>query len=128
MKEIKKETIIYQALDGKEFIDKNECKKYEAKIFQNINLKYFDIDIPYCNEGIYSFTAYKVNSENEFNMFMSYLKYNYGNTYGIKKYAGNGWYLTEKSGNHWVEVFLLSKVVNDFTEMLGKIAELTLEF
>lgn len=128
MKEIKKETIIYQALDGKEFIDKNECKKYEAKIFQNINLKYFDIDIPYCNEGIYSFTAYKVNSENEFNMLMSYLKYNYGNTYGIRKYAGNGWYLTEKSGNHWVEVFLLSKVVNDFTEMLGRIAELTLKF
>lgn len=128
MKEIKKETTIYQALDGKEFIDKNECKKYEAEIFQDINLKYFDIDIPYWDEGICSFTAYKVNSENEFNMFMSYLKYNYGNIYGIEEYAGNGWYLTEKSENHWVEVFLLSKVVKDFTEMLGKIAELTLKF
>lgn len=128
MKEIKKETIVYQALDGKEFIDKNECKKYEAEIFQDINLKYFDIDIPYCDEGIYSFTAYKVNSENEFNMFMSYLKYNYGDIYGIEEYAGNGWYLTEKSENNWVEVFLLSKVVKDFTEMLGKIAELTLKF
>lgn len=128
MKEIKKETTIYQALDGKEFVDKNECKKYEAEIFQDINLKYFDIDIPYCDEGIYSFTAYKVNSENEFNMFMSYLKYNYGDIYGIEEYAGNGWYLTEKSENDWVEVFLLSKVVKDFTEMLGKIAELTLKF
>ena len=128
MKEIKKETIIYQALDGKEFIDKNECKKYEAEIFQDINLKYFDIDIPYCDEGIYSFTAYKVNSENEFNMFMSYLKYNYGDICGIEEYAGNGWYLTEKSENDWVEVFLLSKVIKDFTEMLGKIAELALKF
>ena len=29
MKTLIKETVIYQALDGKEFVDKNECAKYD---------------------------------------------------------------------------------------------------
>lgn len=127
MKEIKKETIIYQALDGKEFVDKNECAKYEADIYADINLKYFDLNIPYCDEGIYNFTAYKVNSENEFNMLMEFLKYHHTDIYGIEEYSGDGWYLAEKSENDWAELFLLSNVVKDFTDMLGRIAELTLK-
>lgn len=128
MKTLIKETVIYQALDGKEFVDKNECAKHEADIYADINLIYFDLDIPYCDEGIYSFTAYKVNSENEFNMLMEFLKYHHTDIYGIEEYAGDGWYLVEKSENDWAELFLLSNVVKDFTEMLGRIAELTLKF
>ena len=45
MKTLIKEAVIYQALDGKEFVDKNECAKHEADIYADINLIYFDLDI-----------------------------------------------------------------------------------
>lgn len=59
MKEIKKETIVYQACDGKEFVNKNDCMEYEAKVFKDINLKHFDINIPYGDDGLYSWIVYK---------------------------------------------------------------------
>ena len=76
----------------------------------------------------YTYVAYKINSENEFNMLMAYLTYNYGDIYGIEEYSGNGWYMVTKSENDWVEVYLLNDVVKDFTKMLAEIAENTLKF
>lgn len=128
MKEIKKETIVYQALDGKEFTNYSDCVKYEENAFKNINLKHFIVPIPYGDDGLYTHTAYKVNSENEFNMLMAYLSYNYVDIYGIEEYSGNGWYMVTTSEGDWVDVYLLSKVVEDFTHMLSEIAENTLKF
>lgn len=128
MKEIKKETIVYQALDGKEFTNYSDCVKYEENAFKNINLKHFIVPIPYGDDGLYTHTAYKVNSENEFNMLMAYLSYNYCDIYGIEEYSGNGWYMVTTSEGDWVDVYLLSKVVEDFTHMLSEIAENTLKF
>lgn len=97
MKEIKKETIVYQAADGKEFVDRCDCMNYEAATFKDINLKHFIVPIPYGDDGLYTHIAYKVNSENEFNMLMTYLCYNYGDIYGIEEYSGNGWYMVTTS-------------------------------
>ena len=128
MKEIKKETIVYQALDGKEFTSYSDCMIYEANAFKDVNLQKFDVHIPYGDDGLYTYVAYKINSENEFNMLMAYLTYNYGDIYGIEEYSGNGWYMVTKSESDWVEVYLLNDVVKDFTKMLAEIAENTLKF
>lgn len=128
MKEIKKETIVYRACDGKEFVNKNDCMEYEAKAFKDINLKHFDIDIPYGDDGLYSWIVYKVNSENEFNMLYAYLDYNYDDIYGIDGYAGNGWYIVQESECAWADLRLMNDVVRDFAKMLADIAEKTLKF
>ena len=128
MKEIKKETIVYQALDGKEFTSHSDCMTYEASVFKDVNLQKFDVHIPYGDDGLYTYVAYKVNSENEFNMLMAYLRYNYGDIYGIEEYSGDGWYMATTSDGDWVDVYLLSQVVEDFTHMLSEIAENTLKF
>lgn len=88
----------------------------------------FDVQIPYGDDGLYTHVAYKITSENEFNMFMTYLKYNYSDIYGIEEYSGNGWYMTTTSDGDWADVYLLSKVVEDFTHMLSEIAKNTLKF
>ena len=128
MEKIKKETIVYQALDGKEFTNYSDCMVYEANTFKSINLKHFVVPIPYGDDGLYTHIAYRVNSENEFNMLMTYLRYNYGDIYGIEEYSGDGWYMVTTSDGDWVDVYLLSKVVEDFTHMLAEIAENTLKF
>lgn len=128
MKKIEKTTTIYQALDGKEFVSKSDCENYEAVKYRDINLWHFNFAVPYGDDGLYCWTAYKVNSENEFNMLMTYLRYNYGDIYGIEEYSGDGWYMATTSDGDWVDVYLLSKVVEDFTHMLSEIAENTLKF
>lgn len=126
MKEIKKETIIYQALDGKEFTRYSDCRIYEESAFKDINLKHFSINIPYGDE--YNWTAYNVNSENEFNMLYAYLDYNYGDIYGIEEYEGNGWYIVQEYEYEWADLRFMNNVVKDFTKMLAEIAENTLKF
>jgi hypothetical protein len=128
MKKIEKTTTIYQALDGKEFTNYSDCMVYEENTFKRINLKHFIVPIPYGDGGLYTHIAYKVNSENEFNMLMAYLRYNYGDIYGIEEYSGDGWYMATTSDGDWVDVYLLSQVVEDFTHMLSEIAENTLKF
>lgn len=81
MKKIEKTTTIYQALDGKEFVSKSDCENYEAVKYRDINLWHFNFAVPYGDDGLYCWTAYKVNSENEFNMLMAYLKYNNDDLY-----------------------------------------------
>ena len=129
MKKIEKTTTIYQALDGKEFVSKSDCENYEAEKYKDINLWHFDFAVPYGDDGLYYWTAYKVNSENEFDMLMAYLKYNNDDLYGIEKYAGAGWYAVQfHVDSVWADVKLLSQVVKDFTNMLANIAEKTMDF
>lgn len=91
MKEIT--STVYKAFDGKEFVSRSDCVEYEANAFKDVNLQKFDVQIPYGDDGLYTHVAYKITSENEFNMFMTYLKYNYSDIYGIEEYSGNGWYM-----------------------------------
>lgn len=129
MKTIEKTTTIYQAFDGKEFVDKIDCVNYEAEKYKDINLWHFDFAVPYGDDGLYCWTAYKVNSENEFNMLMAYLKYNNDDLYGIEKYAGAGWYAVQfHVDSTWADVKILSQVVKDFTNMLANLAEKTMDF
>lgn len=129
MKTIEKTTTIYQALDGKEFASKIDCANYEAEKYKDINLRHFDFDIPYGEDGPYFWTAYKVNSENEFNMLMTYLGYHYDDLYEIDKYAGAGWYAVQfQDDRTWAEVKILSQVVKAFTNMLAVLAEKTMDF
>lgn len=126
MKEIT--STVYKAFDGKEFVSRSDCVEYEANAFKDVNLQKFDVQIPYGDDGLYTHVAYKITSENEFNMFMTYLKYNYGDIYGIEEYSGNGWYMTTTSDGDWADVYLLSKVIEDFTHTLSEIAKNTLNF
>lgn len=129
MKTIEKTTTIYQAFDGKEFVDKIDCVNYEAEKYKDINLWHFDFAVPYVDDGLYYWTAYKVNSENEFDMLMAYLKYDNDDLYGIEKYAGAGWYAVQfHVDSIWADVKILSQVVKDFTNMLANIAEKTMDF
>lgn len=129
MKTIEKTTIIYQALDGKEFVNKIDCANYEAEKYKYINLWHFDFAVPHGDDGLFSWTAYKVNSENEFNMLMTYLSYNYDDLYGIDKYAGAGWYAVQfHIDSAWADIKILSQVVKDFTNMLANLAEKTMDF
>lgn len=129
MKEIKKETIIYQALDGKEFINKVDCANYEAEKYKDINIQHFDFNVPYGDDGLFFWTAYKVSSENEFDMLMTYLAYHYEDLYGIERYEGACWYAVQfQDGGAWTDVKILSQVVKDFTNMLAELAEKTMDF
>lgn len=129
MKTIEKTTTIYQAFDGKEFVSKSDCENYEAAKYRDINLWHFDFAVPYGDDDFYYWTAYKVNSENEFDMLMAYLKYNNDDLYGIEKYAGAGWYAVQfHVDSIWADVKILSQVVKDFTNMLANIAEKTMDF
>lgn len=127
MKEIT--STVYKAFDGKEFVNKIDCVNYEAEKWKDINLWNFDFAVPHGDDGLYCWTAYKVNSENEFNMLMAYLKYNNDDLYGIEKYAGAGWYAVQfHVDSMWADVKMLSQVVKDFTNMLANIAEKTMDF
>ena len=129
MKIIKKTTTIYQALDGKEFVSKSDCENYEAEKYKDINLWHFDFNIPYEDDVMYFWTAYKVNSKNEFNMLMTYLTYKYDDLYGIDKYSGAGWYVVQfLDGGAWADVKILSQVVKAFANMLAELAEKTMDF
>lgn len=129
MKKIEKTTTIYQALDGKEFVSKSDCENYEAEKYKDINLWHFKFNIPYGDDGLYYWVVYKVNSENEFEMLMTYLKYNNDELYGIDKYAGAGWYAVQNQEDGvWADVKILSQVVKDFTNMIAEIAEKTMDF
>lgn len=129
MKKIEKTTTIYQALDGKEFVSKSDCENYEAEKYKDINLWHFKVDVPYGDDGFYYWTAYKVNSENEFEMLITYLKYNNDDLYGIDKYAGAGWYAVQNQEDGvWADVKILSQVVKDFTNMIAELAEKTMDF
>lgn len=129
MKTIEKTTTIYQALDGKEFVNKIDCANYEAEKYKDINLLHFNFNVPYGDDGLFFWTAYKVNSENEFNMLMTYLSYHYDDLYGIERYAGACWYAIQfQDGGAWADVKILSQVVKDFTNMLAELAEKTMDF
>ena len=130
MKTIEKTTTIYQALDGKEFVSKSDCENYEEEKYKDINLWHFDFDVPYGDDGLFFWTAYKVNSENEFNMLMTYLTYKYDDLYGIiDKYAGAGWYAVQfQDGGAWADVKILSQVVKAFANMLAELVEKTMDF
>ena len=125
MKEIT--STVYKAFDGKEFTDKRECGQYEFNITKDLTLTTFNVNIPLADD-ICTYTACMVNNEMEFNMMFTHYYYKSDNNYGIKEYAGNGWYLIQLSDNGWVEIFKLSDIMAKFSNMLTEIAKKTMEF
>lgn len=127
MKTIEKTTTIYKAFDGKEFADKTECGEYEFNITKDLKLKTFEIDIP-LSDDLTTFTACMVNNEMEFDMMFTHYYYKSDNNYGIEEYEGVGWYLVQLSDNGWVEIFKLSDIVANFSNMLTYVAKKTMDF
>ena len=125
MKEIT--STVYKAFDGKEFTDKRECGQYEFNITKNLTLTTFNVNIPLADD-VCTYTACMVNNEMEFNMMFTHYYYKSDNNYGIKEYAGDGWYLIQLSDNGWVEIFKLSDIMERFSNMLAEIAKKTMEF
>lgn len=130
MKEIEKTCVMYQAFDGKEFTTQNECESYEESVASNIkvNLQNFDIEFP-MQDTWSSCRAYKVNSENEFNMLKTYILYNYPDTEeDYLDYEGNGWYVIQSGDSSYADLYKLSDIVNGWANTLKKIAEKTIDF
>ena len=74
MKTIEKICTIYQAFDGNEFTNYEECENYEAEKAKEVrvNLRNFDIQFPMQDNFGYC-RAYLVHSENEFEMLKAYI-------------------------------------------------------
>ena len=130
MKTIIKTCEAYQAFDGKEFATQNECENYEESVAKNVkvNLQNFEIEFPM--QDIWTTCrAYKVNSENEFNMLKAYILYTYMDTEeDYLNYDGNGWYVIQSGDGSRADLYKLSDIVNGWSNTLKKIAEKVIDF
>lgn len=130
MKEITKTCTIYQAFDGTEFTNFNDCNTYEqTKVKENmVNLKNFEIAFP-MQDACSSCRAYKINSENEFEMFKSFIISEYCDVYDdCFFYEGNGWYVLQGYGHGSADVYKLSCVMKNWADTLNTIIENTMDF
>lgn len=130
MKEIEKTCVMYQAFDGREFTTQNECESYEESVSRNIrvNLQNFEIEFP-MQDTWSSCRAYKVNSENEFNMLKAYIMYNYPSTEeDYLDYEGNGWYVIQSGDADYADLYKLSNIINSWANTLKRITEHTIDF
>ena len=130
MKTIEKSMKIYQAFDGTEFANSEECINYETEKEKEIkvNLKNFEIEFPMQNSFTYC-RAYLVKSENEFQMLKAYVLNEYGETYGdYIEYNGNGWYVVEGDDAGHSMLYKLSSVIEDWNNTLTRIMKQTIDF
>lgn len=107
-----------------------EIKNEEVvESLEDLNLQHFEFSIPYADDGLNHWEAYKVNSENEFNMLMQYIPYFYGDVRGAQKYMGAGWYMVQTHmDRYWAAVIPLSAVIRKFTDMIADISDQTMDF
>ena len=130
MKTIEKSMKIYQAFDGTEFTNYEECLNYEAEKAKEIkvNLKNFDIEFP-MQDSFTSCRAYLVKSENEFDMLKAYLFHWYGETEEeYFDYYGNGWYVVEGDDAGHAMLYKLSTIIEDWNNTLTRIMKQTIDF
>lgn len=129
MKITKKETEIYIAFDGKEFVNESDCKNYEEKNIENFvtkKLLNFDV-IPPTNELDYTYTAFKVTSKEDFDLLYNYVTCKYKDIYGIEDYSGNGFYLVTFPDSDWVEINLLEEILKSAYEEIQRIIKAMLD-
>ena len=125
MKTIEKTCTIYQAFDGKEFTNYEECEKYEAEKAKEVrvNLRNFDIEFP-MQDGFSYCRAYLVHSENEFEMLKVYILSEYSEIDdGYLEYDGNGWYVLQGEDSGYASLFKLSNIIRDWNTTLKYIFE-----
>ena len=130
MKTIEKSMKIYQAFDGTEFTNYEECLNYEAEKAKEIkvNLKNFDIEFP-MQDSFTSCRAYLVKSENEFEMLKAYILNEYGDTYDdYLEYNGNGWYVVQGDDSGYATLYKLSTIIEDWNNTLTRIMKQTIDF
>ena len=130
MNKIEKTCVVYQAFDGKEFTTKSDCEEYEKKSASEaaLNLKHFDIEFPMQSSFI-SCTAYKINSENEFEMLKAYVLDEYYEMIPNDViYDGNGWYVLEGEESGYGEVYKLSGIIQAWNKTMEIIAKNVMDF
>lgn len=130
MKEITKTCTIYQAFDGTEFINCVDCNTYEKnKVKENmVNLKNFEIHFP-MQDVFSSCYVYRINSENEFEMFKSFIMDEYSDVYDDWfNYDGNGWYVLQGYEHGSADIYKLSDIMSRWSEILKIITENTMNF
>lgn len=130
MKTIEKSMKIYQAFDGTEFANHEECLSYEAEKAKEVrvNLKNFDIEFPMQDNFGYC-RAYLVRSENEFEMLKAYILSEYSETDdGYLEYDGNGWYVVEGEDSGYASLFKLSNIIKAWNVTLEEIMKRTMDF
>lgn len=130
MKTIEKTCTIYQAFDGKEFTNYEECEKYEAEKAKEVrvNLRNFDIEFPLQDHFTY-YRVYLVHSENEFEMLKAYILNEYNETYNEDlEYDGNGWYVVGGNNAGYADLYKLSDIIKDWNTTLEGIMRHTIEF
>lgn len=130
MTTIERTTNVYVAFDGKEFFNKDKCAEYESTMAKTrtVNLRQFNIEFPMPN-NFYSYRAYRINSENEFEMLKVYLLDQYWDLedYDIE-YDGNGWYLVQGSDYGFANIYKLSDVIKDWNRVMDTIASKMVDF
>lgn len=130
MTTIERTTNVYVAFDGKGFFDEDECAEYESILAKTraVNLRQFNIDFP-MQDPITSCRAYKINSENEFEMFKTYLLNEY---YELDpdyvEYDGNGWYLVQGGDCGYADVYKLSNIIKEWNNVMNTIASKVVDF
>lgn len=130
MKTIEKTCTIYQAFDGIEFTNYEECKKYEIEKAKEVrvNLRNFDIEFPLQDHLTYH-RVYLVHSENEFEMLKAYILNEYNETYdGYLEYNGNGWYIVGGNDAGYADLYKLNDIVKEWNRTLEVILENTSKY
>ena len=129
MKTIKKSCTVYQAFDGSEFTNRDECMDYEyekAKAVK-VNLKNFEIYFP-MQDSFTNCRAYLVRSENEFNMLTVYIQNEYPDfDDGYADYEGDGWYVVQCAESGYADLYKLSTIIKDWNDTLNLIVDNTVD-
>ena len=130
MKTIEKTHTIYQAFDGTEFPNYEECQNYEVEKSKDVrvNLRNFEIEFPMQDNFTYC-RAYLLQSENEFEMLKAYLfKEGYDIDDYCSDYEGNGWYVVQGDYGGYARLFKLSDIIKDWNATLSEIVDKTMNF
>lgn len=130
MKTIEKTCTIYQAFDGMEFTNYEECEKYEIEKAKEVkvNLRNFDIEFPMQDQFTYCH-VYLVHSENEFEMLKAYILNEYSETDdGYLEYDGNGWYVVQGGDSGYADLYKLNDIVKEWNGALEVILENTSKY
>lgn len=128
MEQVNINIIKYKAFDGTMFDNQTACMKYEIeKRKENVtNFRQFDLVFPMQDQAT-SCTAYLIQSEKEFEMFLALLDDEYPEFDAYwHVYEGSGWYVLQSDECGWADVIKLSKIIQDWNKAMDKIVQHTM--
>lgn len=130
MEQVNVSAVKFKAFDGTIFDDQVSCLKYEIeKRKENVtNFRHFEIVFPMQDQAT-DCTAYLIQSEKEFGIFMDLLDDEFSDFYAEDHtYEGAGWYVLQSDSCGWASVATLSSIVQDWSKVMNKIANEVMMF